>query len=135
MRAEGQFVVSDFTPTSVAPALEVTTAVKVGLATMEKHYSGEVEGRSATLFTSAFDESAGLGTYLAMESFEGSLNGAVGTFNFAHSGTLTDTHRPNPSVVIVPSSGTGSLAGISGRGEITLDEDGTHRVWFAYEIS
>ena len=111
------------------------TGVSVGVATMEKHYSGAIEGRSATLFTSAFDHSAGVGTYVAMESFEGSLNGVAGTFNFAHSATTSGaSDRSNEFFVIVPSSGTGSLAGISGDGALTIDLDGTHRISFEYEI-
>lgn len=54
---------------------------------MDKKYEGEVIGRSTTLFTSAFNESAAMGTYLAMESFDGTLCGRAGSFNFAHSKT------------------------------------------------
>lgn len=63
---------SDFTPTQVSSP-QIQTAVAVG-ATMDKKYEGEVIGRSATLFTSAFNESTALGTYLAMESFDGTLS-------------------------------------------------------------
>jgi hypothetical protein len=35
---------------------------------------------------------------------------------------------------IVPSSGTGDLTGISGGGGLAVDADGTHRVWFDYEL-
>ena len=135
MRVEGQFTVEGFAPVQLDATLDPVTAVSVGVATMEKHYSGDIEGRSATLFTSAFDHSAGVGTYVAMESFEGSLNGAVGTFNFAHSATTSGgSDRSHEFLVIVPSSGTGSLAGISGDGAIAIDPDGTHRISFDYEI-
>jgi|SRR3954454_15570675 hypothetical protein len=56
---------------------------------------GEISGRSTTIFTSAFDEAAG-GTYVALESFEGSLRGAAGTFNFVHSAS---TSRPDGRVL------------------------------------
>lgn len=36
--------------------------------------------------------------------------------------------------MIVPGSGTGELAGITGTGGIEIDADGTHRVWFEYEV-
>ena len=84
---------------------------------MEKTYTGDVVGRSATLFTSAFDAAAGIGTYVAMESFEGSLDGAPGTFNFVHSATTGGTDRSAEHFAIVPSSGTGDLAGIRGRAD------------------
>lgn len=107
----------------------------VGVATMRKEYEGEVTGRSATLFTSAFDHARGTGTYVAMESFEGVLDGLEGAFNFAHSATTLGEGRQSEFFVIVPSSGTGELAGITGTGGMAVDADGTHRIWFDYELA
>ncbi|WP_329303736.1 DUF3224 domain-containing protein [Streptomyces sp. NBC_00659] len=133
MRASGTFTVVDFTPAPVpSPAIE--TALPVGVATMEKHYEGEVAGRSATLFTAAFDQSNGVGTYVAMESFEGTLHGQAGAFNFAHSATTLGDGRESEFFVVVPTSGTGALAGITGTGGVAVDTDGTHRIWFDYEL-
>jgi Protein of unknown function (DUF3224) len=134
MKASGTFEVANFTPTSVVPVPAVATATPVGVSTMDKTYAGEVQGRSATLFTAAFDHGSGVGTYLAMESFEGSLNGRAGTFNFAHSATTQGTGRASEFFTIVPSSGTGELAGISGTGALAIDEDGTHRITFDYSL-
>lgn len=133
MRASGTFKVADFTPAPV-PSPGIETAVPVGVATMEKEYEGEVAGRSATLFTAAYDQASGVGTYVAMESFEGSLHGRAGAFNFAHSATTLGTGRQNEFFVVVPGSGTGALTGITGSGGMAVDEDGTHRVWFDYEL-
>jgi hypothetical protein len=134
MKATGTFEVTTFTPTSVTPIPPVATALPVGVSTMEKRYSGEVAGRSATLFTAAFDQESGVGTYVAMESFEGSLNDLSGTFNFAHSATTHGTDRTAAFFTIVPSSGTGDLSGIHGTGLMTVDPDGTHRVAFDFEL-
>jgi hypothetical protein len=134
MRASGTFEVATFTPTSVAPVPPVQTALPVGVSTMEKRYAGEVDGRSATLFTAAFDQESGVGTYVAMESFEGSLNGLAGAFNIAHTATPRGTNREAEFFTIVPSSGTGDLAGIHGTGFMTVDPDGTHRVAFDFEL-
>ncbi|MDF4252514.1 DUF3224 domain-containing protein [Streptomyces sp. WMMB303] len=134
MRASGTFDVLDFTPAPV-PGPEIETAVPVGVATMSKQFEGETVGRSATVFTSAFDQSSSTGTYLAMESFEGSLHGRAGSFNFAHSATMSGgTRQGEFFVVIVPGSGTGELAGITGTGGIAIDPDGTHRIWFEYHL-
>ncbi|MFB7668669.1 DUF3224 domain-containing protein [Kitasatospora sp. NPDC056138] len=134
MRATGTFTVKSFVPTGVAPDPAVPTGTPVGVATMEKHFEGDVLGRSATLFTAAFDQSTGTGTYLAMESFEGSLLGRDGAFNFAHSATTSGGDRTAEFFTVVPGSGTGELAGISGTGGIAVDADGTHRIWFDFEI-
>ncbi|MEV6118576.1 DUF3224 domain-containing protein [Streptomyces sp. NPDC052109] len=134
MRASGTFKVADFSAAAVdGPA--VRTALPVGVATMEKQYEGDVVGRSATLFTAAFDQASGKGTYVAMESFEGTLLGQPGTFNFAHSATTLGEDRGDEFFVIVPESGTGALAGITGTGGIAVDTDGTHRIWFDYELT
>jgi hypothetical protein len=134
MRAEGTFSVVRFTPTDVKPDPAVETGLPVGVATMEKRYEGGITGRSATIFTSAFDQASGVGTYVAMESFEGSLNGVAGSFNFWHAASTTGADRGHESFMIVPSSGTGELASISGGGGMAIDADGTHRVWFDYEL-
>jgi Protein of unknown function (DUF3224) len=134
MRAEGTFTVKAFTPTGLEPEPAVATGLPVGVATMEKHFEGEVAGRSATLFTAAFDQATGVGTYVAMESFEGSLHGRAGAFNFVHSATTSGSDRTAEFFTIVPSSGTGELAGISGAGGMAVDSDGTHRVWFDYQV-
>ncbi|MDI2124584.1 DUF3224 domain-containing protein [Yinghuangia seranimata] len=135
MHASGTFSVKAFVPTELVPTPAVVTATPVGVATMEKEYEGDVVGRSSTLFTAAFDQASGVGTYVAMESFEGSLNGRTGTFNFAHSATTSGSDRTAEFFVVVPSSGTGDLTGISGTGSMTVDPDGTHRIWFDYEVA
>ena len=134
MRASGTFKVIAFTPTELAPEPIVATGLPVGVSTMEKNYEGEVAGRSATLFTAAFDQASGVGTYVAMESFEGTVDGRTGAFNFAHSATTGGTDRSDEFFTIVPTSGTGGLAGIRGSGGMAIDADGTHRIWFEYEL-
>jgi hypothetical protein len=135
MRVAGTFTVKGFNPTEVVPSPPIATGLPVLVATMEKEITGEIVGRSATLFTAAFDATTGVGTYVAMESFEGLLQGREGAFNFAHSATTSGQDRSNEYFLIVPSSGTGGLAGITGTGGLSIDEDGTHRLWFDYELS
>jgi Protein of unknown function (DUF3224) len=134
MRANGTFSVKSFVPTEVAPDPPITTALPVGVSLMEKHYEGEIAGRSATLFTAAYDQASGAGTYVAMESFEGTIAGRSGTCNFVHSASTAGSDRTDEFFSIVADSGTGELAGISGSGGMTVDADGTHRVWFDYEL-
>ncbi|MFD7732349.1 DUF3224 domain-containing protein [Kitasatospora phosalacinea] len=133
MRASGTFTVAEFTPAPV-PESDIRTATGVGFATMRKEFRGEVAGRSSTLFTAAFDQATGVGTYVAMESFTGALGGAEGSFNFAHAATTLGVGRNDEYFTVVPGSGTGALAGITGTGSIVVDEDGTHRVHLDYEL-
>jgi hypothetical protein len=71
---------------------------------------------------------------VALESFEGSLDGRTGTFNFVHSASTGGSDRTNEFFLIVPASGTGDLAGITGSGGLSIDADGTHRIWFDYDL-
>jgi hypothetical protein len=129
--AIGNFTVSEFTPTDYVS--EVTTALGTGHAHMVKSFTGAVEGRSLTQFSFAFSQETGVGTYVAMEAFEGTVDGRRGTFNFAHSATTTGADRTDDFFLIVPGSGTGELAGISGTGSIAIDDDG-ERMVFEYAL-
>ena len=131
---EGTFQVVSFTPVEVTSAVEVVTAMEAGVATMEKVYAGGVEGRSATLFTGARNAGSGAGTYVALESFEGSLDGVGGTFNFVHVASTHGEDRYAESFTIVDASGTGDLTKISGGGALVIDADGTHRIRFDYTL-
>src|SRR4051812_27974056 len=134
MITEGTFTVSGFAGVSVDVPDPVQTALGVGVATMEKRYAGAVQGRSTTLFTSAFDPERGIGTYVALESFEGTLDGRPGTFNFAHVASTSGADRSGEFFTIVAGSGTGELAGITGGGALVVDDDGTHRMRFDYTL-
>jgi hypothetical protein len=101
---------------------------------MEKSFDGEIVGRAATLFTAAFDRAAGVGSYVAMESFEGTLHGRKGTFNFIHTASTSGTDRKDEFFVIVRASGTGELTGIQGTGGMRVEPDGTHCIWFDYDL-
>ncbi|MBR7838657.1 DUF3224 domain-containing protein [Actinospica durhamensis] len=134
MRASGTFKVVAFTPTSNAPDPTVRAGRAVGVATIRKQYEGDIAGRSATLLTAALDHFAGGSPYVAVESFEGTLDGRDGAFNFAHTPATGQTARPESLFRIMPTSGTGRLAGIRGTGGMAIDADGTHRIWFDYEL-
>jgi hypothetical protein len=131
--AEATFTVSDFTPAPV-PAPEIATALPVGVVTMTKTYTGAIEGRSQTIFTSAFDPAAGKGTYVALESFEGTVDGRAGAFNFIHAASTSGDDRSGEMFLIVPDSGTGELSTISGTGTIAVDADRTHRIALDYAL-
>lgn len=135
MEAVATFSTRDFTPTSVSPVPAITTALPVSVSTLHKRYAGAIEGHSATVFTASFDPASRTGSYIAIESFEGSVNGKAGTFNFIHSASTTGSDRANEFFSIVPGSGTADLQGIAGTGGLKIDADGTHRIWLDYQLS
>lgn len=135
VQTSGTFQVISFEPTTTTPAPPVETALPVSVSRMEKRFEGGIVGRSATLFTAAYDQTSGVGTYVAMESFEGLVDGRTGSLNFVHSATMSaDRSREGEFFTIVPGSGTGELTTISGSGGIAVDADGTHRIWLDYNL-
>ena len=135
MQTTGTFRVSSFTPVDYTSP--IPTGVPVGHAHMLKEFAGGLAGRSSTQFSFAFDQGSGVGTYVAMEAFEGSLDGRPGSFAFAHSATTDgrSSERLAELLVIAPGSGSGDLAGITGSGRILIDGDGTHLIELDYELS
>ena len=128
MKTTCTFRVADYAPVDYTP--EITTGVPTGHARMVKEYAGSVSGRSITQFSYAYDEGRG-GTYVATESFEGTVDGRAGAFSFVHSATdRGDGSRGDEFFLIVPGSGTGDLEGITGTGALLIDDDGTHRMEF-----
>ncbi|WP_434463021.1 DUF3224 domain-containing protein [Serratia plymuthica] len=134
MKAVATFSTKDFKPTDLSPEPALATALPVSVSTMEKRYSGEIQGVSSTIFTAAFDPARKQGSYIAMESFSGSVNGKEGAFNFIHSASTTGSERLNEFFCIVDGSGTQDLKGISGSGGMKIDADGTHHIWIDYHF-
>lgn len=123
-----EFVAGEWEP-------EIRTALGTGNARMVKVLEGGLSGRSVTQFSFCFDNDTGVGSYVATESFDGTVDGRRGTFNFIHSATTVGgPERLHELFVIVPRSGTGELAGISGSGALLIDDDGTHRFTLDYEL-
>ncbi len=70
--------------------------------------------------------------YVAMERVSGALHGRVGTFVLQHHATMT-RGVPELAIAVVPDSGTGELAGLSGR--MTIEIEGVrHSYGFEYTI-
>ena len=69
-----------------------------------------------------------------MESFEGTVAGRRGTFNFVHAASTTGTDRANEYSLIVPGSGTDELTGIAGTVRLHIDENGTHHMDFEHNL-
>ena len=115
------------------PMAAGTAEPGVGRMTIDKQFKGDLEatskGEMLTLMTEVKD-SAG---YVAMEQVIGTLQGRTGSFALQHSGTMT-RGVPQLLVTVVPDSGTGELARISGTMTIDLS-GGKHSYTFDYTIA
>jgi hypothetical protein len=105
----------------------------LGRATAAKQFHGDLEGTSTATMLTAMTDVKGSAGYVAIERVSGALNGRRGTFVLQHSGTMTRGAQ-QLSVTVVPDSGTGELAGLTGRMAITITE-GQHKYDFEYVIS
>jgi hypothetical protein len=72
--------------------------------------------------------------YVAIERISGSVHGRSGSFAVLHAGTMAgETQWVRWPVV--PGSGTGDLARITGEARIEIAPDGTHQIHLDYEIA
>ena len=88
-------------------------------------------GRRKQLIAAFITGTPGSEAYVAIEYFAGSVDGKSGSFVLQHRG-IVNRGDAQLSVTIVPDSGTGELAGISGPLEIDNDE-GHHSYVLDYE--
>ncbi|MCY4447488.1 MAG: DUF3224 domain-containing protein [Chloroflexi bacterium] len=98
---------------------------------VRKEFSGDMAGTSEAQMLAAFTGTPGSAGYVAIEHFTGSVDGKSGSFVLQHSGVM-DKGDAQLTVTIVPDSGTGELAGISGTMELDHDE-GQHSYVLDYE--
>ncbi|MCU1385935.1 MAG: hypothetical protein JWL71_4632 [Acidobacteria bacterium] len=99
---------------------------------IDKQYHGDLEGTGLGQMLAGMGEVKESGVYVAIERVRGVLGGRAGSFAVAHQGTMT---RGAQSLVItvIPDSGTGALAGITGT--MTIDiKDGTHFYGLDYTV-
>lgn len=94
-----------------------------------KTWTGAVVGTSSGVMLSAGDPASGAAGYVAIEVFEGSIQGRSGRVSFQQLGSMADGVDAL-EYQIVPGSATGELVGLTG--ELTLDAaDGEHKVVFS----
>ncbi|MEO8023438.1 DUF3224 domain-containing protein [Polaromonas sp.] len=105
----------------------------MGRLSISKIFSGDLQATSQGEMLSAGTAVKGSAGYVAMECVTGTLQGRSGSFVLQHSGTM-NRGAPQLTVSVVPDSGTGELAGITGTLSIQI-ADGKHSYAMDYEIS
>jgi len=129
MTAKGTFDVK-ITPQASDLAPE---GPNLGRMSLDKQYHGDLEaaakGEMITAAGIAVKESA---AYSAVERVSGSLGGKKGSFALQHTGIMT-RGTPQLNITVVPDSGTGELAGLTGKMDIII-EGKQHSYVLDYEI-
>ena len=108
----------------------------LGRATVRKTFTGDLAGESTAELlmcqADTTDLSAGAG-YVASERVTGRLGDREGTFVMQHWGVSAGGDQSTGGHV-VPGSGTGDLAGLTGDIVISVDADRAHTLTLDYEI-
>lgn len=104
----------------------------IGRMSIDKQFQGDLEGSSKGQMLAVQGEVKGSAGYVAMERVVGTLAGREGSFALQHTGTM-NRGVPELSVTVVPDSGTGELAGLSGKMTIIID-GGKHSYQFEYTL-
>jgi Protein of unknown function (DUF3224) len=104
----------------------------LGRMTLDKVFHGDLDGTSHGEMLTGGSTVKGSGAYVAVERFEGTLQGRHGTFVLYHTGVMT-RGTPELSIRVVPDSGTGQITGISGKLNIQIDQ-GKHSYDFEYTL-
>jgi hypothetical protein len=99
---------------------------------LDKQYHGDLEGTSKGQML-AVGSAKSSGVYVAIETFTGTLQGKTGGFSLHHTGIMTKS-GPTLNINVVPDSGTGQLAGISGKMNIIIAPDSKHSYEFEYTL-
>lgn len=103
----------------------------LGRRSIDKVLEGDLIGESRGEMLSVMAPVQGSAGYVALERVTGTLHGRRGSFVLQHYAIMT-RGAPEQLITVVPDSGTGELAGLTGRFRIIL-EHGRH--FYAFEYS
>jgi len=104
----------------------------LGRMTIDKQFHGDLEGTSKGQMLTGMTDVKGSAGYVAIEKVSGTLKGRSGTFILQHTGTM-NRGVPQLTIMVVPDSGTGQLAGIAGNFKVIIAE-GKHTYEFEYTL-
>ena len=105
----------------------------LGRMLIDKQITGDLVATTQGQMLSAMTATQGSAGYVALERVDGALHGRQGSFVLQHTGTMT-RGTPALSVTVVPDSGSGELAGLSGDFAIIV-ADGKHSFAFNYSLA
>ena len=101
--------------------------------TIDKQFHGDLEGTSKGQMLTGMTEVKGSAGYVAIEKVTGTLKGRSGSFILQHTGVM-NRNVPQLTITVVPDSGTGQLAGLTGSLTIKIAPDGKHSYDFEYTL-
>ena len=110
-----------------------TDPTAVGRMTLDKTFHGDIEATSIGEMLAVRTAVAVSAGYVAIERVSGTLAGRTGTFALQHWGIM-DKNTPDLRISVIPDSGTGQLAGLTGTMTIDIQPGGKHFYTFTYTL-
>lgn len=107
-------------------------AAGLGRMGIDKQFQGALEAVGQGEMLSILDREKGSGGYVAMERVTGTLDGRKGSFVLQHDATM-NRGAAEMAIIIVPDTGTGELAGISGSMSVKI-EGSQHYYYLDYAL-
>jgi len=105
----------------------------LGRMVIDKQFHGDLEATSKGQMLTAGTAVKDSACYVAIEKVSGALHGRNGAFTLMHSATMT-RGVPHLVITVAPDSGTGHLAGLTGKMTIKI-ADGKHSYDFEYTLA
>lgn len=131
-RAQGPFDVK-LAPQALALPDEGEGGATRARMSLDKRYHGDLDAVSKGEMLRAMATAQGSAGYVAIEKVVGSLGGRAGSFVLQHFATMT-RGTPRLEISVVPDSGAGDLAGLSGTMTIAIAPGGAHSYAFDYTL-
>ncbi|MFJ8622895.1 DUF3224 domain-containing protein [Kitasatospora sp. NPDC093550] len=125
-KAEGSFELAAFEPVET----EEREGAAFGRIRIAKTFTGALSGTSEVRMLSVGGPSGAPASYVAVEHVTGELDGRKGSFVLQHAAWDTT----GTTIRVVPGTGAGELAGITGEFHLTVDESGAHTFVLEYEL-
>lgn len=91
----------------------------LGRLSLDKQFHGDLEAVGKGEMLTAMTDVKGSAAYVAIERVSGSLHGRQGSFVLVHRGMMASGAQ-ELALTVVPDSGTGELAGLSGQMAINI---------------
>jgi len=130
-RADASIEVTDWKPEPFDEADAAPALVRIAV---RERFTGDITatGHAAMLQALAADGSA---SFVAVERVTGSIGGRAGSFVLQDAGALAADGTVTGQWFIVPGSGTGELAGLTGTGGFTATVGQHARAWLDYQLA
>ncbi|WP_233580559.1 DUF3224 domain-containing protein [Streptomyces triticirhizae] len=110
----GTFSFADWQERALTP--EGAEGPRLAQATVTNHFSGGVEAADTVCDYAIVYTHGRAGSFTGLELLTGTVDGRTGTFVLEERGSFTEDGSVTCELTVVPGSGTGELAGLTGAG-------------------